>query len=392
LHKTRLALLSTAVLLAVSVSGAESPETPWPTRGWNTASPSEMGLDAAQLEAFDAELASGAHGYVDGMLVVRRGHLVFEREYTHDYDALFVGHDEHPGLYNYYDPDWHPWYQKGLLHSLQSVSKSVTSTLVGIALGQGALPGVDAKLASFMQGYRVGSDPGWAAMTLEDVLTMRTGIAWDENTVDYTDPRNSCAAMEASRDWVQFVLDQPMAAPPGEVFVYNSGATVLLDQVLLAGTGRHAAAFAEEQLFGPLGIRAWHWKQTPAGQTDTEGGLYLSPRDLAKIGYLYARDGVWEGERLLPAGWVKEATAPRVEVSKTEGSERSYGYQWWGMPWGPDRHWAMLGNGYGGQYLVVIPELDIVAVFTGWNIYDKPPLSPHLALRRLLAAVEDAPR
>jgi CubicO group peptidase (beta-lactamase class C family) len=389
-----LTLLLAALGLA-EAGGARAQEpskAPWPTRGWETASPGEVGLDAAALEAMDAELASGAHGYVDGMLVVRHGRLVFERSYVHDYDALFVGRDAQPGVYNYYDPEWHPWYRRGLLHSLQSVSKSVTSTLIGIAIGQGALPGVDVELVSFMDGHRVQGDPGWKEMTLRDVLTMTAGIAWDESTVPYTDPKNSCAAMEASQNWVQFVLDQPMAAEPGAVFVYNSGATVLLDQVLFASTGRHAAAFADQELFRPLGIRAWYWKQTPAGHTDTEGGLYLSPRDLAKIGYLFARDGVWEGQRLLPEGWVKDSTAPLVEVSRRPGRESRYGYQWWSLPWGSEPHWAITANGYGGQYLLVVPELDLVAVFNGWNIYEKPPLSPQLALEKLLAAVRDAPR
>jgi CubicO group peptidase (beta-lactamase class C family) len=370
-------LLAFAALASAGAAAAEEAGGPWPTRGWDTATPESVGIDATALAAFDAELASGAHGYVDGMLVVRHGRLVFERSYLHDYDALFVGRGE-PGQYNYYDPDWHPWYRKGLLHSLQSVSKSVTSTLIGIAVGRGELPGVDVAVTAYTQGYRIADDPRWQALRLRDVLTMTAGIQWDESTVPYTDPRNSCAAMEASHDWVQFVLDQPMAAEPGEVFVYNSGATVLLDQVLHAATGRHAAAYAAERLFRPLGIRAWYWKETPAGHTDTEGGLYLSPRDLAKIGHLFARDGLWEGERLLPEGWVEASTAPRVEVSTQPGREWSYGYQWWAMPWGERRRWAVTANGYGGQYLLVVPELDLVAVFTGWNIYDRPPLSPHL--------------
>jgi CubicO group peptidase (beta-lactamase class C family) len=386
-------LLAVAALALPGAARAEEPrEAPWPTHGWETASPESVGIDGAALAAFEEELASGTHGYVDGMLVVRHGRLVFERSYVHDYDALFVGHDAKPGIYNYYDPNWHPWYRKGLLHSLQSVSKSVTSILVGVAVRQGALPGVSAEVAPYMEGYRMGADPRWKAMTLGDVLTMTAGIEWDESTVPYTDPKNSCAAMEASQNWVQFVLDQPMAAEPGEVFVYNSGATVLLDQVLHAATDRHAAAFAEEHLFRPLGIRAWYWKQTPAGHTDTEGGLYLSPRDLAKIGYLVARDGLWEDERLLPEGWVKESTAPLVEVSTDAGREWRYGYQWWAIPWGAEPRWAITANGYGGQYLLVVPELDLVAVFNGWNIYDKPPLSPHLALGKLLAAFEEAPR
>jgi len=134
-------------------------------------------MSTAALDAFDAELASGAHGYVDCLLVTRRGRLVFERSYVHDYDALFAGRGE-PGMYNYYDPDWHPWYRRGLLHTMQSVSKSVTSTLIGIAVARGELPGVDERLTAFLEGYEVADDARWQTMRLRDVLTMTTGIAW----------------------------------------------------------------------------------------------------------------------------------------------------------------------------------------------------------------------
>ena len=152
------------------------------------------------------------------------------------------------------------------------------------------------------------------AMTLEDVLTMRTGIRWDESTIPYTDPKNSCANMEHSDDWAQFVLDQPMAADPGTTFLYNSGATLLLSQLLKQGTGKQADEYAREHLFGPLGITDTYWKKTPTGINDTEGGLYLTARDLAKLGYLYLHDGMWDGTRLLPEGWVAKATSPLVDT------------------------------------------------------------------------------
>jgi CubicO group peptidase (beta-lactamase class C family) len=376
------------ILLLGAGEPARSPAGYWPTRGWRTSTPEAQGVDGGVLEALHREFEQGRHGYVDGMLVVRNGHVVFEKSYAHGYDRLFAGKGA-PGIYNYYDPDWHPYYKRGKLHTLQSVSKSVTSALIGIAIGRGELAGVDAPLQPFFAGYELpDSDPRRARMTLRHLLTMTAGIRWDESTVAYTDPANSCARMEASRDWVQFVLSQPMAAEPGTAWVYNSGATQLLSLVLKKATGRQAHDYAAERLFAPLGIERHFWKQTPTGLADTEGGLYLEPRDLAKLGYLYLADGVWEGRRLLPEGWVQASVVSSSE-GLAGGSAPRYGYKWWLLPAkrdAPVQAYAALG--YGGQRLIVVPEQDLIAVFTGWNIYGRPALDPELALQRVLGALK----
>ena len=366
--------------------------TGWPTSGWPESTPAEQGLDAAALDRLDAEFSAGRHGYVDSMLVIRNGRVVYEKFYRHDYDVPFAAQpDQQSGPYNYYDPDWHPYYQRGPLHTMQSVSKSVTATLVGIAIGEGLIAGPRVRVAPWFDDYPpADADPRRAAMTLHDLLTMTAGIQWDEESYDYTDTRNSCAAMEAADDWTGYVLSLPMAAAPGSTYVYNSGVTVLLDHILFRATGEHALAYAERRLFAPLGITGYFWKQTPAGETDTEGGLYLAARDLAKIGYLYARDGIWEGRRILPEGWVTQATSP---LANPGDEPWRYGYQWWLLPYGAHGAWAWAARGYGGQRLLVLPEYDLIAVFTGWNIYGTPALDGGYALARLLEAVptESAP-
>jgi predicted amidohydrolase YtcJ len=354
---------------------------------WPTSDPAAEGLDGRALLALDQELAAGGHGYVDGFLVVRHGRIVFERSYVHDYDRLFVGKDQRRGPYNYYDPDWHPYYKRGPLHTLQSVSKSVTSALIGVALRRGEIPSVDAKVLPYLAGFRLPGDPRWSAMTLRHLLTMTSGIRWDETTVAYTDPRNSCAAMEASADWVQFVLDQPMAEEPGRAFVYSSGVTQLIAEVLRQATGRLPDDYAAEHLFRPLGIDSHYWKRTPTGLADAEGGLYLTARDLARLGQLYLEDGVWKGRRILPEGWVRDSTAPAVARPAEPGQERDYGYQWWTLPYGPRRARAFAAIGYGGQLLVGIPEHDLLVVLTGWNIFDRPAVTSRFVLERVLAAV-----
>lgn len=378
-------VLATLFQTPTPAAAAERSRLAWPTKAWAESTPEAQGLDRTALEGFDRELKAGVQGYVDSMLVVRHGHVVFEREYEHDYDRLFAGRGA-PGLYNYYDPAWHPYWKRSRLHTMQSVSKSVTSALIGIALRRGELPSIGVKMMPYFADFKTKPDPRRDAMTLRDVLTMTTGIRWDESSTTYTDATNNCAEMEATEDWIQYVLDQPMVDEPGKTFVYNSGATELLSLVLEKATGKEADDYAKEHLFGPLGIE-YAWKRTPKGLADTEGGLYLRPRDLAKIGLFYLHGGTWDGKRILPEGWVKDST-----TWHTNAGRRGYGYKWWVLSRKGERSYeAYAGLGYGGQRLIVVPELDLIAVFTGWNVYDKPELDPSLALERVLAAVKDRP-
>ncbi len=348
-------------------------------------------MDPARLAVLDSVFASGARGYVDAMLVMRRGQVAFDRRYGHDYEALFAGKDPVRGPYNYYDPDWHPWYRKSDLHTLQSVTKSVTSALIGIAIGRGEIPGVEVPILRYFDAAAVASlDERKKRIVLRDLLTMTAGFKWDEDSVPYTDKANSCAAMEASADWARYVIDQPMEHDPGRVFRYSSGVSELLAHILLKATGRQADEYAMDHLFKPIGIERFYWKRTPTGLPDTEGGLYLTRSDLARFGSLYLHDGVWEGKRILPKGWVAETMRPRADPGMPGTPGVRYGYQWWLLPWGEAKHSAWTCWGYGGQFLFVVPERDLIAVFNGWNIYDRPELDPKWALDRVLAATTSA--
>ncbi len=353
---------------------------------WPKSEPASQDIDASALDALDREFVSGKHGYIDSMMIIRNGFLVYQRNYEHDYDAPFREQDQTRGPYNYYDPDWHPWFERGPLHSMQSVSKSVTSALIGIAIGRGEIAGVDIPIMPFFGAYAADDrDHRWHKITLRDLLTMTSGIEWDESSVPYTDPDNTCAAMEARDDWIRFILDQPMRESPGERFEYNSGVTMLLAHILVQATGRQIDDYAREHLFGPLGIDDFYWKKTPTGLNDAEGGLYLKPADLARFGFLYAKDGVWNGRRILPAGWVAQTMNPATRVP--DGNSR-YGFQWWLLPYdGEKQNYAYAGLGYGGQLLLIVPEYELIAVFTGWNIYDVPELDGEFALKRVLEAV-----
>src|SRR6266850_451819 len=149
--------------------------------GWPVSQPAAQGMDAAALAAIDAPFASGSRGYVDAMLVIRHGQAVFDRQYAQDYVRLFAGKDPVRGPYNYYDPDWHPWYRKSDLHTLQSVTKSVTSALIGIAIGRGEIPGVEVPVLRYFDAAGIANlDDRKRRLVLRDLLTMTAGIRWDE--------------------------------------------------------------------------------------------------------------------------------------------------------------------------------------------------------------------
>ena len=355
-------------------------DAPWPTRGWSTSTPQAQGLDPAPLAALDRALAAGTYGHVDRLVVVRNGYLIASHRYDNDYraisrgrrDAIGCGTDACQGWtgqpdFNYYDPDRHPYYLGRDIHTLQSVTKSVTSALIGIAIGRGEITSVEAPLLSFLEDYDLsGVDQRLRDATLQDLLTMRSGIEWHE--IDRPlDSTNTTLLLELSRDWVQFTLDQPMDADPGTKWAYNSGGSHLMSAILRKATSQTADLFAEEYLFGPLGIDDYYWKKTPSGLPDTEGGLYLEAEQLAKIGYLFLKDGVWEGRRVLPEGWV-EASVSR-QVDSVDAQRTGYGYQWWRLDRGEVAVWA--GLGFGGQRLLVLPELEVVAVVNAWNIFDE---------------------
>ena len=349
--------------------------TPFPTDHWPLSTPAQQDMDAAPLQALTRDIESGKHGYIDQVLIVRNGYQVLNESYRHDYVKISRGRDLTRHHYNYYHPDFHPFWQGSRLHSLQSVTKSVNSILIGISLARGSLPGLDVKVFPYFSDYKIERmDDRKRRMTLLNLLTMRAGLYW--NVVDYPlpDPRNTTIQLESSDDWIQFCLDQPMTSEPGEVFLYSSGAAQLLSGLIKQATGLQVPEYAQEHLFKPLGIRSYHWKRDPKGFADTEGGLYLEAEDLARIGYLFLRGGLWDGRRILSESWVVASTDRQTEDVAPEDPElnRGYGYQWWRVE-EPGGTPVIAALGYGEQYLLIIPERDLVAVMTGWNIFEPYP-------------------
>jgi len=358
---------------------------------WPKGTPASVGLDEKALASFDADLAGGKYMLVDSFQVFRCGEEVFERKYAHDYGQIYGGEAKikgplnagGTGPYNYFDPNWHPFYHGTDLHTMQSISKTVTSVILGIAIMRSDFKAsLNMPVMKFFDLAGVKNvDDSKRRMTLKNVLTMTTGLDWNEE-LPYSDPRNDSSLMEATHDWVQYVIDKPMATEPGKVFNYSSGATELLAHIFQMETGQDIDAYGEKYLFNPLGIKHY-WKRTYLGVVDTEGGLYLTGEDLAKIGYLYLRDGKWDGKQIVSKEWVRASLTPHIDA----GANFKYGFKWWLYPLNGKYVWA--GRGFGGQRLMVFPEENLIAVFTGWEILKDPAPMKDL-INRLLPAVQQA--
>lgn len=362
--------------------------TVWPGESWALSTPEAEGLDVVAIQAIHADIQAGRYGLIDEFLLIRHGKVVANHHYTQNYDSIAAQYDTANHMYNYDHPDWHPYYQRGNLHSLQSVTKSITSIALGIAMDEGYVDNTKSHPMVLFKGYKQDfADARRKAITLEDLLTMRSGLDWNE-AGSYENADNSCIAMERSNAWIQYVLSRPMREAPGTRWDYNSGVSMLLGKLVGITTGKRVDKWTEEKLFRPLGIKNYFWKTTPDNEADTEGGLYLSAEDLARIGYLFLHNGKWNDRQVVSASWVRQSTTPVVaDINPGNTSPDSgYGYQWW-IP--SAKPYIFACNGYGGQFLMVAPEYDIVVVFNGWNIhYNRLPLSTYDALKdRIIPAV-----
>jgi CubicO group peptidase (beta-lactamase class C family) len=338
----RLALLLYAALLLMACAGGPAaPPLPdyWPTAGWRSAAPEAHGLDPAALAALD----DAAPPYLDGLLIIRDGSIVYER--------YFNGHDA------------------DTLHDIASVTKSWTSALVGIAQSQGHLTNLDATLPELLPSYFAGEmHADKRAITLRHLLTMRSGLAFDEQTLNsggYGDPAELLAG-----DVTAIALDFPVAHPPGSAWNYSTLDTQLIAAVMREATGAPLSAFAEEQLFAPMGVGPTEWLADATGGTIGGQNLRMTPRDMAKLGLLYLHGGLWEGRQLVPAAWVRESTTPQgealyVPTGKVEPI-RFYGYHWWlwEETWYNGLSEGTHAMGYAGQSVLILPRLNMVIVTT----------------------------
>jgi CubicO group peptidase (beta-lactamase class C family) len=249
------------------------------------------------------------------------------------------------------------------LHDLRSVTKSIVGLLYGIALADGLVPPPSAPLLAQFPEYSDLSSPERDAITIEDVLTMRMGMAWDE-TLPYSDPRNSEIAMEYAEDRIRFVLEQKMVATPGEVFNYGGGATTLLAELIARGSGQPLDVFARKRLFEPLGIWRAEWVRGADGRPSAASGLRLSARGLTRIGVMVLQNGKVDDTQIVPTDWLEASLSAHVTADPLR-----FGYHWWLSPVGAPEWAAALGNG--GQRMSIVKPIGLVGVIFAGN-YNEP--------------------
>jgi len=392
-----LASLSAVSLPAAGQAASPASAPTFPTKAWPQGTPASVGLDEEVLKALDADIAVGKYSLTDSFRIFRCGTEVFARQYQHDYGQLYAKEAKTKGplnarltgRYNYYDPEWHPFYHGTDMHTMQSVSKTVTSIVFGVAITRGDFKAsLNTPVLKYFDVAKVKNvDDRKRHMTVENLLTMTSGMNSEElfYPENSDSPENDFVHMEASDDWVQYAINEPLVEEPGKNFTYSSADTELLAYVFQKETGQDIDAYADKYLFAPLGIKHF-WKRDYVGTVDTEGGLYLSGEGLAKLGLLYLKSGLWGGQQIVSADWVGQSVAPHVSMPYTvEWGRLQYGFSWWLYP--VNGEYAWVATGFGGQELMVFPRQSLIAVFTGWDLNDADivPLVP-----RLLSAVREA--
>ena len=366
-------ILSVAILLSAGTASAQS-RTPAQTTllDWSTASAADTGLSDSRLHAVDAAIRSGEFKKIGSVLIARHGKLIYEA---------------------YFDGD------AATLRDTRSATKSITDVLIGIAIDEHKLSGVDAKVLALLPEHASkieNPDPRKAAITVEDLLTMSSPLECD----DWNDAsRGNEERMYLVEDWTQFILDLPIRGrmrvgeqaetpPYGRYFSYCTGGVFTLSEVIGKATGARADLYARDKLFRPLGITNVEWVYSPLNIPQTGGGLRLTSRDLLKIAQLYLNGGGWQGTRIVSQDWVHKSTQPHAQID--EATE--YGYLWWlkSFKSGEKSYPAFFMSGNGGNKIVASPSLDMAVVITStnYNTHGMHEQTEKILTDYVLAAVE----
>ena len=290
---------------------------------WKIASAESQGLNPQKLNDASAYLANLKNSL--SFLVIRNNKIVMER--------FFNGS------------------RKSDANNIHSASKSMISAAVGKALQEGHIRSIDQKISDFLPSYFASiSDPLKKEITIRDLLTMRSGLEWKEDGTE--------TWVETQPDWIEAILSLPMARKPGEKFQYSTASTHLLSAILTKATGLNTCQYVHNKIFEKIGIAAEHWGRDPNGIFSGGYNVYLTPREMAKFGLLYLHDGKWQGKQVLPSAWVNSSLQPQTFAKE----DINYGYNWWVKSM--RGHNVGIANGFGGQYIFVVKDLNLVVVIT----------------------------
>lgn len=329
---------------------------------WETASVTDVGINMVNITEMMNWMSRNRGHLIHSILIARNGKLVFEEYF--------------PGRIHPTIGDYGVDYNRDTMHVLSSATKSYTSALLGIAIETGFIESVEQSVFDFFPELAHLKTGGKEVLNIRHMITMASGIQWDQTTYPILDHRNDIAKIQRAEDPWSWYLSRPLVVDPGTRFHYSEACLNMVGEIIKRASGIRLDHFAEQYLFTPLGINQ-HWWYLVWGHEDfiwASGDLRQRPRDMLKFGQLYLNEGKWKGTQIAPAEWVKESV---TEVFSLDGMPRGhvgYAYAWWtkGEEYGPG---AFAASGWGGQHIVVVPAHDLVVVFTGGSYYQTPPKS-----------------
>ncbi|MBV8253398.1 MAG: serine hydrolase [Chitinophaga sp.] len=366
--RTIVIMLLVIVCCSCHKNDQPAPEIP----GQETGTFEEANIDKTKILQLENEINSGKYN-VHSLILLRKNKLIYEHYFTGE-DAVFpnpVGKVPHT---------------RDSLHDCRSVTKSIVSACIGLALMQGKIKSLDDKIFDYFPSYKQYATGDKADITIRHLLTQSSGLDWNER-VSYADPTNSERQMLEAKDPTDFVLQSKSIAKPGAVFNYSGGNTHLLGQIVERSTGMNIREFAKRYLFQPLGITNFFWTTRPDGIAWMPSGLRMRPIDMAKIGRLYLQQGQWQGQQLLPASWIAQSTHWTINSSETGWG---YGFQFWcNRPQIAGQQVDMAqAVGNGGQMICMIPAMDLEIVMTAGYYNDETDPANDILVKEILTAIK----
>jgi CubicO group peptidase (beta-lactamase class C family) len=327
--------------------------------GWEVGSAGDQGLQTSSLVDMMEYLASSTGHQIHSILIIKGDKLVFE-EYFEGY--LYATNP--PGSNGDYI-----LYDRETDHYLASVSKSITSVIFGAAVKEGYIASVDTLLRDVLPEYQHILTGEKAEITLEHLLTMSSGLHWDEWSKSFEDPENDVIALFHEEDPIEYILSKHMINAPGQEFLYNSGGTNVLGAVIERLSGMGLLDFGNQYVFGPLNVQGGLWERMAGGYMFASGGIYLRAREQAKIGSLFLNDGYWGNQHIITEEWIRASVTEHIETNALIPQAHAYGYQWWMMDYAANGqiYDCFFAAGWGDQYIFVFPDPDMIIVVNSGN-------------------------
>ena len=332
--------------------------------GLDVGSIDEVNIDSVLIEKAVDSIYQGRYKEVHSMLIFKDDKLVFE-EYFKGHKFEYDTTKHHGELVNW---------DRTMLHSIMSVTKSITSACIGIAIDNGFIESVHQSIFDYLPEYQHLNKDGKDRITIEHLLTMSSGLEWNEWALPYSNPKNDVIMLYQVEDPVTYVLNKPLIDEPGKSFKYAGGCNILLGEILKDATKMNIDEFSGKYLFEPLGIAPYYWSQYKNGVVDAAGSIKITLRDMAKIGVTFLKKGVWNRKQIISEKWVDKSATSYPGNSWLNNWDdywgmRGYAYMWWTHTFikSGKRINMFYAAGWGGQFIMIIPELNTVVVFTGGN-------------------------